>query len=397
MSALTPEWYCRPLARDWRCEPPDRGAAAFHASLPGYLPTPLRDLPALAAELEVSRVFVKDESARLELAAFKVLGASWAVARVIADAAGLTASGAGPGGKDRPALTLDTVREAALRRGGELVTATDGNHGRAVAWMARRLALPARVFVPQVVSARARSVIAGEGAEVVVVAGSYDEAVERAASYAAQAPERVLVQDTAWPGYEQVPAWIVEGYDTLLSEIDAQLREHGLAGPDLVSVPTGVGSLLQAVVVHYRTGRTELAGPGPNPAGRAPSVLSVEPDTAACVLASLADSMPRSVPTGDTVMAGLNCGTPSSLAWPVLAAGLDAAVAVPDGAAIRAMDDLGRLGVPAGPSAASALAGARAALTGRGASRRRQELGVTSSSSIVLVSTEGRALADGRS
>jgi diaminopropionate ammonia-lyase len=239
------------------------------------------------------------------------------------------------------------------------------------------------VFVPRVVPAEASAAIAAEGATVTVVDGPYDRAVELAAAHAAAGQRRALVQDTAWPGYERVPGWIVEGYGTLLREVDAQLAEHGLPGPDLVGVPVGVGSLAQAVVAHYRS-RPPRRGTS------APAVLSVEPDTAACLLASLHNGASWSVPTADTVMVGLNCGTPSSLAWPVLAAGLDAATAVPDRAAVRAAADLGRLGVPAGPCGAAPLAGARAALTGPGAGGRRDGLSVTSSSVLVLLSTEGK-------
>ena len=277
-------WYAAPSARAARIASEPSGAFAFHRSLPGYAPTPLLSAPTLAVELGVGGVFVKDESSRLGLPAFKVLGASWACHRVL---------------ERHP--------------GAMLVTATDGNHGRAVARMAAHFGVPATVFVPLIMRDEAVARIRDEGADIVRVTGDYDAAVRRAAAFASDDPERELVQDTAWEGYEQVPGWIVEGYETLLAEVDADLGR----GPDLVAVPVGVGSLAEAVVRHYRRG----AAPGP-------SILSVETDTAACVLASLAAGRPVTVPTQATVMAGLNCGTVSSAAWPVLRAGCDAAVSV---------------------------------------------------------------------
>jgi diaminopropionate ammonia-lyase len=360
-------WYSRPEARRWRCQPPSTDPLRFHASLPGYRPTELVEVPTLAGALGVGRVFVKDESGRLGLGAFKVLGASWAVARALAGAAEVS--------------DVAELRLIAARTHLELVTATDGNHGRAVAYLGTLLGLRARVFIPAAAPPAAAARIAAEGATVTVVSGPYDEAVQQAAAYADAAPDRVLVQDTAWPGYEQVPSWIVAGYETLLSEIDAQLGDRGLGGPGLVSVPVGVGSLAQAVVAHYRSRRPEES-PGP-------AVLAVEPQAAACLLASLLAGEYRSIETGPTVMAGLSCGTASSLAWPVLAAGLDAAIAVPDEAAEAAVADLAADGILAGPSGAASLAGARAALTGEGAAARRAALGVTASSILVLLSTEG--------
>ncbi|MBE8476585.1 pyridoxal-phosphate dependent enzyme [Streptomyces sp. 3R004] len=323
-------------------------AGAVRPRPPGYAPTPLTELPSLAAELAVGRVFVKDESSRLGLPAFKALGAFWAVHRVLAE-------------REPGPVTL--------------VTATDGNHGRAVARAARVAGQGAHVFVPRGVSAQAVAAIAAEGAKVTEVSGPYDEAV-RLAAEAADGPDSILVQDTAWPGYEEIPGWIVEGYATLCAEIDEQLGE---TGPDLVCVPVGVGSLAQAVVTHYRS----------RPAGQPPALLSVEPEAAACVLASLDAGAPVSVTTGDTVMAGLNCGTPSSLAWPCLYGGLDAAVAVPDAASVRAAADLAALGVSSGPCGAASLAGLRAVLTGAGAEERRRALGLDAASVVVLLSTEG--------
>jgi diaminopropionate ammonia-lyase len=403
----TPTWFSRPAARHWRARVPETAAPSFHAELPGYRPTELTELPALAAELGVGRVLVKDESTRMGLGAFKVLGASWAIARLLGEN--------GPVGEngrvnENGRVTLGELRRAAAAHPVELVTATDGNHGRAVAWMARLLGLEARVFVPHVVSERARAAIAAEGAAVTVGGDSYDEAVQQAAAYAGDpqqltgnaggngAPGRLLVQDTAWAGYESVPAWIVEGYGTLLAELDRQFAERDLAGPDLVSVPVGVGSLAQAVVTHYRRGAVAsegsdgpggLEGSGVAEGRPAPAILAVEPETAAGVLASLHAEARQSVPTGGTVMAGLNCGTPSSLAWPVLAGGLDAAIAVTDQLATQAGADLARLEVRSGPSGAASLAGVRAALTGPGAAARRAGLGVTGASVVLLLSTEG--------
>ena len=349
-------WYVRSVARAWTCAPPPAEVRDFHAGLPGYAPTELTELPALAAELEVGRVFVKDESSRLGLPAFKALGASWAIHRVLAQ----RTAGGGP------------VR---------LVTATDGNHGRAVARMARLFGQRARVFVPRGVHPAAVTAIEEEGADVVLVPGPYDEAVRRAAD-AAGGQGTVLVQDTAWPGYERIPGWIVEGYSTLFAEIDEQLGDLGAEAPGLVVVPAGVGSLAQAAVAHYRSRRAESAPT---------ALMSVEPDTAACVLASLSRGEPVSVPTGATSMAGLNCGTVSSLAWPYLRDGLDASVAVTDADSAGAARDLAAADVSSGPCGAASLAGARAALTGDGAAVRRRALNVGPTSTVVLLSTEGTA------
>ncbi|MCC3777670.1 diaminopropionate ammonia-lyase [Streptomyces sp. UNOB3_S3] len=359
-SPRTPAWFARPAARSWTCAPAPADARDFHASLPGYAPTPLTELPALAAELNVGRVFVKDESSRLGLPAFKALGASWAVRRVLAER---TTAG-GPGAADPVTL----------------VTATDGNHGRAVARMSRLLGQRAHVFVGHGVHPEAVAAIAAEGAEITRVAGTYDEAVRRAAG-AAAAPDAVLVQDTAWPGYERIPAWIVEGYATLCAEIDEQLALARAGTPGLVAVPVGVGSLAQAVVTHYRSRRD----------GRAPALLAVEPEAAAGLAASLAAGRPVTVVTGGTTMAGLNCGTVSHLAWPALRDGLDAAVTVTDADGARAAADLASLGVPSGPCGAASLAGVRAALTGDGADARRAALGLGPASVLVLLSTEGPA------
>lgn len=353
---MTPhDWQPNPRDLAWSCSAVPPEVLAFHRSLDGYAPTPLVELPLVAELLGVGRAFVKDESSRLGLPAFKVLGVSWAVHRIL----GRSESGAGR-------VTF--------------VTATDGNHGRAVARTARLLGHQARVFVPDGVSVQAVAAIEAEDAPVAVVGGSYDDAVAAAAAYASDHGS-VLLQDTAWPGYERVPSWIVEGYTTLLAEIDGQLAAHGAPGPDLVVVPAGVGSLAQAAVTHYRsTGDPALT-----------ALMSVEPVSAACVLASLRAGEAISVATGITSMAGLNCGTVSRLAWPMLQAGLDAAVAVADEEAAAAAPPLRIGGVDAGPCGCASLAGAMAALTGVGADARRAALRLRPDATVVLIVTEGSA------
>lgn len=344
-------WFAHTRDRSWTCPAPSASALAFHESLPDYSPTPLLDLPALARELHVGRVVAKDESVRLGLPAFKALGASWAIHRALMDA------------DNSDVMTI--------------VTATDGNHGRAVARFARSLGQRASIFIPNGVHPSAVQAIRHEGADVQVVGGSYDFAVQTAAA-AASAPGAILVQDTAWPGYEEIPGWIVEGYATLFIEADEQLAALGSGSPSVVFVPTGVGSLLQAALMHYRSDIDAST-----------SVVSVEPEAAACVAPSLRADQPVTVETGETVLSGLNCGTPSVLAWPYMRDGLDAAVAVTDADAVAAAHDLTFDTVAPGPCGGSGLAAARLALTGPDCDERRRHLGVDESSTVLLVITEG--------
>lgn len=367
MTASTPGtaggWWANDRDPRWTCPPPSGEAQAFHRSLDDYAPTKLVDLPDLAADLGVGRVLAKDESTRLGLPAFKALGASWAVHRALA--------------AHLPEQSRDSGKSAPGPVG--VVAATDGNHGRAVARFARLAGHPARIYVPAgAVHPTAVQAIRDEGADVVEVAADYDATVAAAADNADRAGD-VLVQDTAWEGYEEVPGWIVEGYLTLFAEIDDQLAARALGAPDLVVVPTGVGSLLQGALAHYRSAE----------AASGTSVVAVEPATAACIPPSLAAGHPVTVETTGTIMSGLNCGTPSSLAWPLIRDGLDAAAAVTDAEAIEAGRRLAGLGVQAGPCGAAALAGARRALSGAGADKRRARLGIDSTSTVVLTVTEG--------
>ncbi len=344
-------WHLNPRDRSWSCAQVGPAVLAFHRSLPGYAPTPLVPLPAVAAELGVGRVYAKDESSRLGLPAFKALGAPWAMHRLVRELPG-----------DGPYT---------------FVTATDGNHGRAVARTARLLGHRARVYVPDGVHPAAVAAIEREGASVTRVRGPYDDAVARAAADADDGA--VLLQDTAWPGYETVPALIVEGYATLFAEVDGQLAADGVAAADGVIVPMGVGSLGQAAVTHYRSrsdpARTRL--------------VAAEPDVAACVLASLRAGVPTTIETGHTIMAGLNAGTVSSLAWPFLRDGLDAAVAVTDDEARAAARPLRDAGIDAGPCGWAALAAARVLLLGDGGDARRDALGIGPEAVLVLLVTEG--------
>ncbi|HEY6682336.1 MAG TPA: diaminopropionate ammonia-lyase [Propionibacteriaceae bacterium] len=355
-------WASRDGARRWTSAYVRGMAREFHTSMPAYRPTPLVELPELADELGVAAVLVKDESNRLGLPAFKILGASWAVNRALSQRSGFAA----------PAASLAELRERSAPV--TLVTATDGNHGRAVARMAALLGLAARIYIPAGTAKETVEAISSEGAEVVHTDLVYDEVVWAAACSTAGHRHDLLIQDTAWEGYEQIPQWIVDGYGTLFDEIDEQIGARGI---HLVAVPTGVGSLLQAALQHYR-----------RPARQQQSaVLAVEPLTAACVTASLAAGRRVSADTSEpTLMAALNCGTVSTIAWRAIRDGLDAAVAVIDEEADAAMRRLNELGVAAGACGGSSLAGVQAAL---GDSGHRTTLAISDESALVLISTDG--------
>ena len=259
------DWIENPLLDPGLRASDDDVPLRFHRALPGYAPTPLIDAPELAVEWGVGQVWLKFENDRFGLPAFKYLGVSWAARRLLGD----------PPYED----------------GLELVAATDGNHGRAVARVARQAGIGATILVPAGTVQARIDAIASEGAVVRVVDGSYDDAVRLSAELADE--RRLVLSDTSWPGYEQVPAWVIEGYATLFREVD----EQGGGTPDVAVVPIGVGALAAAAVRHL-AGRARLAG--------------VEPTGAACVLESARAGELTEVPgPHGSIMAGLNAGLPS--------------------------------------------------------------------------------------
>jgi diaminopropionate ammonia-lyase len=321
------------------------------------------DATAIADRLGLGRVVVKDESRRFGLPSFKVLGASWATFRALQIRTGRTLDSW---------TSLDELRrELAFLRPFTLAAATDGNHGRAVAHMARLLGFGARVFVPEGTAAARIRAIESEGAAVTVVEGDYDETIRRSAQ---EAGERCLViDDTSWPGYEDIPRFVIEGYSTIFAEVDGQLE----ARPGAVFVPIGVGALAAAAVDFFKRGGSTVA-------------VGVEPERAACVLASLRAGRIVTVPGPHTsIMAGLNCGTPSPLAFPVLRDGLDYCVAIEDSFAEGAMRTLAANGIVSGETGAAALGGLEAILARDDADSIREAIGLDRRSTVLVLSTEG--------
>jgi diaminopropionate ammonia-lyase len=347
-----------------------RMPSAFHQRLNGYAPTPLIRAPDLARMLGVGQVLLKDESIRLGLPAFKILGASWAIYRALESRVGTALE---------PWGTLDDLAQRlAPLKPITLAAATDGNHGRAVAHMASLLGFASRIYVPAG-TARARiDAIASEGASVEIVDGTYDDAVARSAQ---EANERCLViSDTSWPEYQDVARWVMEGYSTIFSEVDNELASLNEPDPDVVVVQIGVGALAAAVVSHYRQ-------PGRDPNL---SILGVEPVRAACMQASIEAGEVVSVPgPHDSIMAGLNCGRPSMLAWPIVSAGINAFISIDDDRAREAIRALARTGIVAGETGAAGLGGLLELLTGPESAQHRKELQINDSSRVLLFITEG--------
>jgi diaminopropionate ammonia-lyase len=346
-----------------------REALAVHRWLPGYAPTPLASCPDLAASVGVGQLWVKDESARLGLPAFKMLGASYACYRELTRRLGRN-------------VPWQTISELAAGLGplGDLTlcAATDGNHGRAVARMARLLGLHARIYVPDGIARPRIDAIAVEGADVVVLPGGYDDAIGESARQASDTC--VIISDTSWPGYEQIPAWVIAGYSTIFAECSDQLRAAGQDDPDVVVIPVGVGALAAATVSHFKA-----PGAGPDVA-----IVGVEPVSARCVTESLRAGHPVTLPFPQTsIMAGLNCGTPSLLAWPLLQRGLDATAVVADDWAKAAMRSLAAAGIAAGETGAAALAGLQAICTHPAGDDARPALRLGPASRVLVLCTEG--------
>jgi diaminopropionate ammonia-lyase len=284
----------------------------------GYAETPLVSLSALAKDSGVAGVYYKQEAGRFGLGSFKALGGAYAVFRLLSK---LVAEKTGTPPSPQAILSgahADIVSSVTV------TCATDGNHGRSVAWGARTFGCKAVIFIHETVSPGREQAIAAYGARVIRTQGNYDDSVREAARMAAEKGWHV-VSDTSYPGYTDVPRDVMQGYSVMAEEAGRQL---GDLRPTHIFIQGGVGGLAAAVTAHF----WETLG------ADAPIVTVVEPETAACLLESAVQGQPTSV-GGDleTIMAGLACGEPSLIAWPILAGGATAFMAIPDEAAADTM------------------------------------------------------------
>ena len=347
----------------------------FHRSFPMYAPTPLAKLPETAKLLGIGEIYVKDESHRFGLNAFKVLGGSYAMGNYLAERLGRPLSATG--------YDVLTAPETRARLGDiTFITATDGNHGRGVAWTANTLGQRSVVHMPKGSAAERLNNIRAAGAEADIIDGNYDDAV-RLSRKEAEENGWVIVQDTSWEGYEQIPAWIMQGYCTMGLEAYEQLPQK----PTHIFLQAGVGSMAGTIAALFASIYGEDR----------PKVIIVEPNNADCFYRTArADDGRLHAVTGDmkTIMAGLACGEPCGLAWEILKDCADYFIAFPDWAAARGMRILGNpLGgddrVISGESGASGFGCCAAILTEPELEPLKRELGLDEHSRILFFSTEG--------
>ncbi|WP_297280651.1 diaminopropionate ammonia-lyase [uncultured Anaerococcus sp.] len=355
-------------------------AQKFHKSFPDYEPTPLVRLSNLAKQFGVKDIFVKDESYRFGLNAFKVLGGSFAIGRYIAEKLNINI-------EDLPfeKMISDEIREKL----GDItfVTATDGNHGRGVAWTANQLKQKCVVIMPDGSSTERRDNIRALGAKCDIMDGlNYDACVNLANKYAEE-KGWIMVQDTAWEGYEKIPTWIIQGYATLAKESHDQLEELSV-NPTHIFAQAGVGSFATGVTGYFSSVYD---------ADDKPFITIVEPEKANCnyITAKADDGQIHNV-TGkmDTIMAGLACGEPVTIGWPVLHSYADAFLSVPDKAAARGMRILGNplkddKKVVSGESGAATMGPLSEILQRKDLEDIKNQLKLDENSVILLVSTEG--------
>ena len=355
-------------------------ANEFHKSFPQYSVTPLQKLSALASYLGVKGIYCKDESYRFGLNAFKVLGGSYAMGRYIAKELG----------RDISQLPYNVLSSDKLREEfgqATFFTATDGNHGRGVAWAAKRLGQKAVVRMPKGTTKTRFDNIAKEGAEVTIEEVNYDDCVRMAAAEAAKTEHGIIVQDTAWAGYEEIPSWIMQGYGTLVLEADKQLKENGVDRPTHVFVQAGVGSLAGAVVGYFAHKYKE------NP----PVMVVCEASAADCLYRSAVQADGNLVNvTGDlqTIMAGLACGEGNTIGWDILKNHVTVFASCPDWMRAKATRIYANPlendpHIISGESGSVPLGLAYTALHDEDAKDLKEALKLDENSNILVISTEG--------
>lgn len=355
-------------------------ARAFHESFPQYCVTPLAKLDKMAEYLGLNTLCIKDESYRFGLNAFKVLGGSFAMAKYIAKELG----------KDVSEMTYDYLTSAALKEEfgqATFCTATDGNHGRGVAWAANKLGQKAIVHMPKGSSKTRFDNIAKENAKVTIEEVNYDECVRIAAAEADSVEHGVIVQDTAWEGYTEIPSWIMQGYATMGSEALEQLKGYGVERPDVVILQAGVGCMAGAICAYIVNSFPE------NP----PKIVIAEAGIADCLYqGAVAGDGKYRIVDGDlqTIMAGLACGEPNIVCWEILRNHVTAFCSCPDWMAAKGMRMLaapvkGDPAVCSGESGAIGMGVIASLMTDPDYAELKEALGLNKDSKVLLFSTEG--------
>ncbi len=351
----------------------------FHRSLDGYTPTPLVKARDLAHSLGVGMVYVKDESQRFGIKAFKALGASYAIYRFLKERwedrfGSKKAIPFDPSVFSNPAL-LDKLGSFTF------CAATDGNHGRAVAWTARKLKQKAVIYMPDNTAQARIDNVESEGARVVLVPGTFDDCVTRCAADA-QSNNWYAISDTAYPGYMDIPRFIMLGYTTLFRELEDVLHTNDSPQVDFVFLPAGVGGVAAAGVSFY----TRKYG------SNRPWLICVEPTDCDCFLESVRFGNGAPLPTRGkqtSIMVGLNCGIPSPVAWPIIRDGMHLFTGITDNYVIEAMRAYHREKITSGESGAAGLAGLIALLKDPELREAREQMQLSSTSRILLINTEG--------
>ena len=355
-------------------------ARAFHESFPQYCITPLAKLDKMAEYLGLNFLCIKDESYRFGLNAFKVLGGSFAMAKYIAKELG----------KDVSEMTYDYLTSAALKEEfgqATFCTATDGNHGRGVAWAANKLGQKAIVHMPKGSSKYRFDNIAKENAKVTIEEVNYDECVRIAAAEADAVEHGVIVQDTAWEGYTEIPSWIMQGYATMGSEALEQLKGYGVERPDVVILQAGVGCMAGAICAYIVNSYPD------NP----PKIVIAEAGIADCLYqGAVANDGKYRIVDGDlqTIMAGLACGEPNIVCWEILRNHVTAFCSCPDWMAAKGMRMLaapikGDPAVCSGESGAIGMGVIASLMTDPDYAELKEALGLNADSKVLLFSTEG--------
>ncbi len=354
-----------------------RATRVFHEQIPGYEKTPLVTLPHLAAKWNVGGIYVKDESKRFSLNAFKGLGGSYAMFRIICEKLRLD-----PTHTSLKELTNGTQKERISNI--EFVTCTDGNHGRGVSWAAGLFGCKAHVYMPYgTQEVRAEAIRRVGPAEVTITDKSYDDTVK----YALEMSEKhgwVLIQDTSWDGYEKIPAWIIQGYLTMASEIAEDLDDLQVMSTHIF-LQAGVGSMAGGILSFF----SGLYGENK------PIVSIVESEVADCIYQSAKYGELRSVEgASTTIMAGLNCGTPCSIIWPVLRDYAEFFISGPDKMAVDGMRTYaegfnGDQIIISGESGASTLGAVQSLLEDSAFTEVKEAMGLNERSVLLLLNTEG--------